>query len=131
MRFMLVFIMPEDTWVEKDIIRRIVQWKLDKGREGIFLGGNPLKPAAMTHTVRRDAAGNLETVDGPVHDHGDVFYAYEILKADSLEHALEIARQHPATDIPDTQIEVREIWDTIDQDSMGEEYYKIAPNGTQ
>lgn len=131
MRFMLVFIMPEDTWVEKDIVRRVVQWKLDKGREGVFLGGNPLKPAAMTQTVRRNEAGGMDVVDGPVHDHGDVLYAYEILRANSISEAINLAKQHPAADIPGAQIEVREIWDSLDEDTIGPEYQDIAPEGTQ
>tara|TARA_B100000678_G_scaffold254527_5_gene231779 strand:+ start:26662 stop:27078 length:417 start_codon:yes stop_codon:yes gene_type:complete len=125
MRFMLVFYMPEATWVSKDLVRRVVAWKRYWTAAGIYETGNPLKPPGMTHTLSLDGA-KVKVTEGPLHDHNHVFYAFEIIKCETLEIALDVARSHPALEFPQASVEVREVWEDMDPDMMGEEYDDIS-----
>ena len=123
MRFMLIFSMPEGTWLAKDLVKRIVAWKREYGEKGIWQTGCPLKPPGMTHTLHRKSDGTLEEQDGPISDHSQIFYAFEILECSSMEEAISVAREHPGLEFEKTWLEIREIWDTLDEDIIGEEYY--------
>ena len=122
MRFMLIFHMPEGSWVSKQSIRRIVDWKRRLVREGHHVTGSPLKPVGMTHTLTRNPDGSINVADEPMHDGSVNFYAFEIIVCESLEQAIEISSTHPALEFEGTTMELREIWDSLDGDVLGDDY---------
>tara|TARA_B100000446_G_C10287809_1_gene246539 strand:+ start:154 stop:534 length:381 start_codon:yes stop_codon:yes gene_type:complete len=122
MRFFIKLHMPESTWIEKDIIREIVQWKKDMRNAGHYVFGNPLKPPGMTSSIVRNETGELEVVEAPVEEKSIIFYAFEILECESMEEAVELAKRHPALKFDQASMEVREIWDSLDLDVLGQEH---------
>lgn len=128
MRFMLVFYMPEDTWIDKETVRRVVSWKKKWRDEGVWEQGSPLKPPGLTHTLQLRSDGRVDLIEGPSSDDDPIFYAFEILKCKTLEAALEVAATHPALGFEKSVLEVREIWDQIDPDFMGDEYDEVSPD---
>jgi len=67
--------------------RRIV----DAGR---YVTGDPLQPAAQAVTVRV-RGGKLQRTDGPFTEASETIAGLDVIEADSLEAAVEIASGHP------------------------------------
>ncbi|WP_372016504.1 YciI family protein [Pseudoxanthomonas sp. 10H] len=62
--------------------------------EGTLLGSNKLEPAAQARTVRvRD--GRASVYDGPFAETKEVLAGYNLVEADSMEEAVELAKQFP------------------------------------
>ncbi|MAP93544.1 MAG: hypothetical protein CMK07_01220 [Ponticaulis sp.] len=128
MRYMIVFHMPEGTWISKEIVRRIVSWKRRWQAEGIWQMGSPLKPPGMTQTILRIPEGQIKVEDGPLNDSSLIFYAFEILDCETMEKAVSVAQAHPGLEFEGAVIELREIWESIDPDFMGDEYDSVSPD---
>ena len=126
MRFMFVLNMPEGTWISKEIVTRIVEWKRRMAAEGVHLTGNPLKPPGMTTTIYRRTDGSFCISEAPLEDATRIFYAFEIIDCANMDEDVRIARGHPALEFDHCFLEVREIWDSMGEDVMGEEYYLKA-----
>jgi len=128
LRFMLVFYMPEATWIDKDTVRRVVSWKRKWREADVWEQGSPLKPPGETHTLRQSADNSIEVSDTSYDDSSVVFFAFEILTCETIERAIDVAKTHPGLSFPDTAMEVREIWDELDPDIMGSEYQAPVPD---
>ena len=61
-----------------------------------IVGGAQLQPVATATTIRVND-GHALTTDGPYADTKEVFGGYYLLEADSLDRAIEVASQVPAT----------------------------------
>jgi hypothetical protein len=76
----------------------------------------------MTHTLTRNSDGSINVAEEPMHDGSITFYAFEIIFCDSLEQALELSSVYPALEFDKSTLEVREIWDGLDPDILGDDY---------
>lgn len=128
MRFMMIFYMPEDSWIDKETVRRVVSWKKKWRDAGVWEQGSPLKPAGMSHTLTRSANGKVDVKDCSHDVERQVFFAFEILNCDSHEKAIEIAGTHPGLCFPESVLEIREIWDELDPEFMGDELDRVDPD---
>jgi hypothetical protein len=73
---------------------------------GVYLGGNPLQPAATATTVRV-RGGKVQTTDGPFAETKEQLGGYYLLECKDLDEALQWAAKIPHAAI--TAIEVRPI----------------------
>ena len=76
-------------------------WK-EKFRENIVDMGGSLK--SVGKIVTSDGA-----TDGPFIEAKEVIGGYMIISADSIEEAIEVARQSPGVGMPGSSVEIREI----------------------
>ncbi len=64
---------------------------IDAGR---YVTGDPLVPAAQAQTVRV-RGGKIHRTDGPFTEAGEVIAGLDVIEADSLADAIEVAAWHP------------------------------------
>lgn len=64
---------------------------VDSGR---YVTGDPLQPASQAATVRV-RGGKLQRTDGPFSEVSEVIAGLDVIQADSLEDAVQIAAGHP------------------------------------
>ena len=64
---------------------------VDSGR---YVTGDPLQPAAQAVTVRV-RSGKLHRTDGPFAEASEVVVGLDVVEADSLEDAVQLAAGHP------------------------------------
>jgi hypothetical protein len=82
-------------------------WLDEVQARGIWVTGDRLAPPRRARSVRvRD--GKAIVTDGPFAESKEVVGGFDIIKADSLEEAVEIAARHPAAQ--GGTIEVRPFW---------------------
>jgi hypothetical protein len=82
-------------------------WLDDVQGRGIWVAGDQLAPPRRARSVRvRD--GKPIVTDGPFAETKEAVGGFDIIKAGSLEEAVEIAAGHPAAQIG--TIEVRPLW---------------------
>jgi hypothetical protein len=79
-------------------------WK-EKFKDRILDMGGPLKPGGTVVT----ASG---ATDGPFVEAKEIVGGYMLVSAESLEQALEVARESPPIIMPGSSVEVREIRET-------------------
>jgi hypothetical protein len=79
-------------------------WK-EKFKDRILDMGAPLKPGGTVVT----ASG---ATDGPFVEAKEIVGGYMLVSAESLEQALEVARESPPVIMPGSSVEVREIRET-------------------
>ena len=61
---------------------------------GTLLGSQQLEPPATAKSVRR-RGGKVSVVDGPFAETKEILAGFNLIEADSPEHALELAAQFP------------------------------------
>ena len=61
---------------------------------GTLLGSQQLEPPATAKSVRR-RGGKVSVVDGPFAETKEILAGFNLIEADSLEQALELAAQFP------------------------------------
>jgi hypothetical protein len=82
-------------------------WLDDLQARGAWITGDQLAPPRRARTVRvRD--GKSVVTDGPFADTKEAIGGFDLIEADSLEEAVEIAAGHPAAAMG--TIEVRPLW---------------------
>jgi hypothetical protein len=82
-------------------------WLDEVQGRGIWVAGDQLAPPRRARSVRvRD--GKTMVTDGPFAETKEVIGGFDIIKAESIEEAVEIAAGHPAAAIG--TIEVRPLW---------------------
>jgi hypothetical protein len=82
-------------------------WLDDLQARGIWVTGDQLAPPRRAQSVRvRD--GKTLVTDGPFTETKEAVGGFDIIEADSLDHAVEIAAGHPVAQIG--TIEVRPFW---------------------
>ncbi|HLK44908.1 MAG TPA: YciI family protein [Acidimicrobiales bacterium] len=82
-------------------------WLDDLRERGQWLGGDRLAPPRRARTVRVRRKERLVT-DGPFAETKEVVGGFDLIEADSLEEAVEIAAGHPVAEFG--TIEVRPLW---------------------
>jgi len=75
---------------------------MEKHKANILDMGGPLKPGGK---ILRSSG----VTDGPFSEAKEIVGGYMLVSAESLEHALEIARESPALVMPGASVEIREV----------------------
>ena len=82
-------------------------WIEVQTRAGVRIDGRPLAPPGFGRTVRvRD--GEVSAAIGPPTQADEQVCAYELYRCSSVEHAVDLAGQHPMAAV--ATIEVRPVW---------------------
>ena len=82
-------------------------WLDDLQARGRWVTGDQLAPPRRARSVRMRAGKKLVT-DGPFAETKEIVGGFDIVEADSLDEAVEIAAGHPVAEIG--TIEVRPFW---------------------
>lgn len=82
-------------------------WLDDLQARGIWLTGDQLAPPRRARSVRVRAGKKMVT-DGPFADTKEAVGGFDLIEADSVEEAVEIAANHPIAEMG--TIEVRPLW---------------------
>ena len=85
-------------------MQRWMQWMGDLGKEGKFVGAQPLNKTGKQITGK-----NKVVTDGPFMEGKEMVGGYLICKAASYEEALEISKGCPILEFETGIVEVREI----------------------
>jgi len=80
----------------EDVMAEMGGYVFDLLGQGKLKGGGPLFDAAQGATVKK-RKGKVTAVDGPYIETKEVIGGFFIVEADSLEHAVELAKGCPAT----------------------------------
>jgi hypothetical protein len=86
-------------------------WLNDLHARGKWLTGDQLAPPRRARSVRVRAGKKMVT-DGPFAETKEAVGGFDLIEADSLDEAVEIAANHPVAQIG--TIEVRPLWGTGD-----------------
>jgi hypothetical protein len=86
-------------------------WLNDLQARGKWLTGDQLAPPRRARSVRVRAGKKMVT-DGPFADTKEAVGGFDLIEADSLDEAVEIAANHPVAQVG--TIEVRPLWGTDD-----------------
>jgi hypothetical protein len=86
-------------------------WLNDLQARGKWLTGDQLAPPRRARSVRVRAGKKMVT-DGPFADTKEAVGGFDLIEADSLDEAVEIAANHPVAQVG--TIEVRRLWGTDD-----------------
>ena len=78
--------------------------------QGIRVQGRPVRPPAEATTLRI-RNGKLHETAGTFPDSEQQMRAFELIECRDLEHALEVAGQHPMSTA--TTIAVRPVWSSL------------------
>jgi hypothetical protein len=85
-------------------MQKWMQWMGDLGKEGKFVGAQPLDQNGKT------VSGNKKIVsDGPFAEGKEIVGGYLICKANDYNDAVEISKGCPILEFDDATVEVREI----------------------
>jgi hypothetical protein len=84
-------------------------WSEELEERGKLLAGGILRPSRAGTTVRVREGRMLRT-DGPYAEAKEVVAGFNLIEADSMDEAAEIAARHPVTRTG--AIEIRPIWET-------------------
>lgn len=85
---------PPDDPETRAEMERYAALKADLDREGVWLGGQALEPAALATQVRvRD--GETLIVDGPLAETAEQIAGYYLIDCRDLEEAIEVAGRVP------------------------------------
>lgn len=85
-------------------MQRWMEWMGNLGKEGKFVGAQPLNKAGKTVTGSKKVVS-----DGPFMEGKEIVGGYLICKADTIEAAIEISKGCPLLEFDDGIVEVREI----------------------
>lgn len=104
---MLVCIDPDFTAGPDDGGPDVNDWAGEMDGKGIRLMGDRTRPNSAATTVRVRNREVLVT-DGPYTETKDVIAGFDVLECDDLDHAIEVASQHPMA--WNGVIELRPVW---------------------
>ena len=88
-----------------EVMAEMGKYAFDLVGKGKLKGGAPLQPKTQSVTVRK-RRGKVSTVDGPYVETKEVIGGYFVVEAESLEEAVELAKDCPAASYG--ALEVRE-----------------------
>jgi hypothetical protein len=114
MRYMLAIIGEEGGWehVTPDDMREAMsRWAAFDDKllaDGVWVAGDGLQPSATATTVTL-GEGDATVTDGPFAETKEQLGGFYLLECDSLDEALEYAKQMPAQ--PGNAVEVRPVMD--------------------
>jgi hypothetical protein len=114
MRYMLAIISEEGGWEDvtpEQMQEAMSSWGAFDEKvlaDGVWVAGDGLQPSATATTVRI-GEGEATVTDGPFAETKEQLGGFYLLECDSLDEALEYAKQVPAS--PGSSIEVRPVMD--------------------
>lgn len=85
----------------------IEDWGDEVTAKGAWIAGDRLRPAEDATTVRV-RGGELLVTDGPFVEGKEYIGGFDVIEAENLDEAIEIARKHPMAH--DGLVEIRPIW---------------------
>jgi PhnB protein len=124
MRFMIIRKADANTEGEDkaspELMEAMAAYNMEMIKAGVFLGGDGLKPSRRGARVRisRDGAKPAVT-DGPFAETKELVAGYTLIRAASLEEALDWVRRWPKEDGP-VELEVRELYELEDFETLGD-----------
>lgn len=110
MQFLLIIAHDDAFAPTEDLVGQIVSWIKRMTDQGIRVLGRPLRPATEATTVRV-RNGKRKRTSGTFSDSTEQMCAFELIECRDLEHAVEIAGQHPMAAV--ATIEVRPVWSEL------------------
>jgi hypothetical protein len=115
MRFMVIVKAGEESeqgaMPSEQELAEMGQYNEQLVKAGILLAGDGLHPSSKGARVRFDADSNATVVDGPFAETKELIAGFWILQVSSREEVLEWVERAP---FRDTEIEVRQVFDTDD-----------------
>lgn len=108
MRFFFIISHDDSFAPTAELVSAIVSWTRKQKAGGVLLDSNPLQPAGNAVTVRV-RQGDVRRTRGPFARSREKMCAYAMIKAASLDAAVEIAASHPMAEA--ATIEVRPVWE--------------------
>lgn len=108
MQFLFIISHDDHFAPTPELVSAIVAWTRKHKAGGVLIDSNPLQPAEHAVTVRV-RHGALRRTRGPFARSREKMCAYVLIKAASLDAAVEIAASHPMAEA--ATIEVRPVWD--------------------
>ncbi|MCW2676593.1 MAG: YCII-related protein [Modestobacter sp.] len=115
MRFMVIVKAGEESeqgaMPSEQELAEMGQYNEQLVKAGILLAGDGLHPSSKGARVRFDADSNATVVDGPFAETKELIAGFWILQVSSREEVLEWVKRAP---FRDTEIEVRQVFDTDD-----------------
>jgi hypothetical protein len=120
---MLAIIGEEGGWehvTPEDMRQAMSRWAAYDDKllaDGVWVAGDGLQPSATATTVRL-GEGDATVTDGPFAETKEQLGGFYLLECDSLDEALEYAKQMPAQ--PGNSVEVRPIWELPAEYAMTE-----------
>jgi hypothetical protein len=111
MRYLLFICSDESAGLsperEGEIAPAAQAWVAEMEGRGVRLQGHQLRPVSDATTVRvRD--GDVLIADGPFAETKEQIAGFDIIEADDLDEAIEVASRHPVASFG--TIEVRPFW---------------------
>jgi hypothetical protein len=111
MKFMLILKATRDSEAGKmpseETINAMVKYNQEQAKAGILLDAAGLYPSSTGARVNVAADGRKTVVDGPFTETKELVGGYWLIKAKSIEEAIEWAKRAPTTAGQEVQIEVR------------------------
>ncbi len=120
MRFMIIRKADANTESEADAIPStelmdaMAAYNMEMIKAGVFLGGDGLQPSAKGARVKISRDGGKPVVtDGPFAETKELVAGFTMIRADSLEQALDWVKRWPKEDGP-VELEVRQVYEFDD-----------------
>ena len=107
MKFLMLVVVDPSLEEAEEAPITIEQWVDETYGSGKATDGDRLRPPADAKTVRR-RGGKVIVTDGPFAETHEWIAGFDILEAESLDEAIEIAGRHPMA--TDGIIELRPAW---------------------
>ena len=107
MQFLLIIAHDDAFAPTEELVGQIMSWIKRMTDRGIRVAGRPLKPATDATTLRI-RNGKLQRTTRTFSDSDEQMCAFELIECRDLEHALEVAGQHPMSTA--ATIAVRRVW---------------------
>ena len=115
MAFELLIYPPDGADMDSAMRKRLKNWLDDLRAQDLLIFAGPLYPAGAANYVHRDS-GSPQIEEGPVLNETHVVSGTEYVRCKTMEEALELASRHPALELSNTRIEVREVWGLFEDD---------------
>ena len=118
MRFMVIVKATEDSekgaLPSQAMLEAMGAYNEELVKAGIMLDGDGLRPSSYGARVRFDETGNATVIDGPFTETKELVSGYWVFEVSSREEAIEWAKKAPMGG--DTELEIRQVFDTEDFD---------------
>ena len=110
MQFLLIIAHDEAFAPTEELVGQIMSWIKRMTDQGIRIEGRPLRPASEATTLRI-CHGKLQRTASTFSDSEEQMCAFELVECRDLEHAIDVASQHPMAAA--ATIEVRPVWSDL------------------
>jgi hypothetical protein len=107
MQFLLIIAHDDAFTPTEELVGKIMSWIKRMTDQGIRIEGRPLRPASEATTLRIRNGKHYRTAS-TFSDSAEQICAFELVECSDLEHAIDVASQHPMATA--ATIEVRPVW---------------------